>query len=123
MPHRPRASTTLLCLVLLLSLTSCRRAQRLALPDVTKLTHLTLSKETGQGYIHALRLDVKGEIDGSATLKLVHPGEPVPRTFTVSGTVSEEMFSSDWYADKVELEYVPSGVTRGHLRFVYCFED
>jgi hypothetical protein len=118
-----RASTALLGLCLALSVASCRRAQKHALPDVTKSAKLTLSKQPTQGNIHALHIDVVGEIDGSATLNLRHPGEPTPRTITIHGTFSQKLFGSDWYADTADLEYIPSGVTRGNVRFRYDFSD
>jgi hypothetical protein len=123
MPALIRTRAALLGLCLALGVSSCSSSQTHALVDVTKPAKVSLAKRPGQGNIHALHLRVEGDIDGGATLAFRHPGEPSPRTFTISGKTSRELFSSDWYADTVELEYTPSGVTRGRLSFHYRFSD
>ncbi len=94
-------------------------AQRLAVHDVRRPELMTLQRRGGGEHVHGLTLSGRGTIDGEASVSLRLNGTPY-RTETLSGRTAF-IWTSDWYADSVEIRYMPRSVRGGHLQFQVAF--
>jgi hypothetical protein len=93
--------------------------QRLAVHDVRRAELLTLQRRGGGEHVHGLTLTGRGRIDGEASVSLRLNGTPY-RTEMLSGRTAFT-WTSDWYADSVEIRYEPRSVRGGHLQFQVAF--
>jgi len=80
---------------------------------------LTL-RASGDGNPYAIKIDVDGEIDGSARIELLLRSEPY-RSETLRNTVRVR-WGGDWYSPEAVVRYTPQSVRGGRITVRYQFE-
>lgn len=104
------------CLVVLLAACSDRQS----IEDARMPATLILSAPKASTHAYAIRVRVRGEIDGSATIALMLHGGPY-KTRPLSGKV-DFIWDGDWYEDTAEVRYTPNDVRSGRLSLEYEFD-
>ena len=110
----------LLPALLIVTLVGCGFAYReLSVKDVTKSETIILKKKPSQGSIGFVEIVGRGSISGKAEVQWILDGA-VHRREEVSGSISLK-WGEDWFADQVEIRYVPGSASNGRITFKYEF--
>jgi hypothetical protein len=126
--HRPVIRMPKLTCALLLALglafAGCQRrpADFAVISDAGKEQFLTLTR-LGQHRLPAsARLQIKGTLNGAATLILLRGGRPYVTRELPAGKVDAE-WHGDWHSNQLMLHYLPGSVNVGALQIIYEFSD
>jgi len=121
-PARLRPTLVSLSLLLLALLTGCRDADPIiSVTDTGQAERLSIGKTAGQGPVKQLRLQVEGQLNGTAQLVVIMEGQPF-HVFTLSDSI-DLSWKDRWPHDRARLAYNPGTATGGSLRIRYRFVD
>ena len=121
-PARLRPTLVGLSLLLLALLTGCRDADPIiSVTDTGQAERLSIGKTAGQGPVKQLRLQVEGQLNGTAQLVVIMEGQPF-HVFTLSDSI-DLTWKDRWPHDRARLAYNPGTATGGSLRIRYRFVD
>ena len=121
-PARLRPTLVSLSLLLLALLTGCRDADPIiSVTDTGHAERLSIGKTAGQGPVKQLRLQVEGQLNGTAQLVVIMEGQPF-HVFTLSDSI-DLTWKDRWPHDRASLAYNPGTATGGSLRIRYRFVD
>ncbi len=121
-PARLRPTLVSLSLLLLALLTGCRDADPIiSVTDTGQAERLSIGKTAGQGPVKQLRLQVEGQLNGTAQLVVIMEGQPF-HVFTLSDSI-DLTWKDRWPHDRARLAYNPGTATGGSLRIRYRFVD
>jgi hypothetical protein len=111
-----------LSLLLMALLTGCREADPIiSVTDTGQAERLSIGKTAGQGPIKELRLEVEGQLNGTAQLVVIMEGQPF-HVFTLTDSI-DLTWKERWPHDRARLAYNPGTATGGSLRVKYRFID
>ena len=121
-PARLRPTLVSLSLLLLALLTGCRDADPIiSVTDTGQAERLSIGKTAGQGPVKQLRLQVEGQLNGTAQFVVIMEGQPF-HVFTLSDSI-DLTWKDRWPHDRARLAYNPGTATGGSLRIRYRFVD
>lgn len=112
----------LITILLLFSLAGCTTPTKIyRVGDITRNQQLLLRNQALARSTYGLLIMTRGYIDGEARVALLLDGE-VRKTRVVSGNVKFQ-WRENWQENRAIIQYQPSGVTEGDLRFSVTFMD
>ena len=114
------ALRALLCLGIVLTGCGCSK-RTVEIKDVAKPEVLVLRKKPSQGPIHRLEMNASVDLDGEARIQLIEDGA-VYKEELIKGR-STFQWAGDWYADQVEVRFLPISASKGSVVFTYDFKD
>lgn len=118
---RPAFATIALLACALCLLGCSNRDPAVSISNVGEPERISIGKFGDQGPVRKLRLQVEGQLNGTAQLTVLMEGQPY-HVFNVSDRV-DVSWTDDWPHDRARLAYTPGTVTSGTLRVRYRFVD
>ncbi len=95
-------------------------SQQFTITQVDKGAILYLIKNPKQGSIHALSIQIQGNLDGKAIITKAYSKNSLEISDTISNKVDLNM-SGDWYQDTCYILYRPLTCKTGELKINYKF--
>lgn len=112
-----------LVVCILLVQSGCQRqlGQVVSVADITQGEVITIRKLPSQDNIHAIRIRIRGKIDGNALIQLILNKEPYKEA-QLRGPIDVK-WEGEWYSDEAQIIYTPLSQPTGEIKIVYQFHD
>lgn len=105
----------------LLVVSGCQRqlGQVVSVADTTQAEVITIRKLPSQDNVHAIRIRIRGKIDGNALIQLILNREPYKEA-QLRGPI-DVRWEGDWYSAEAQIIYTPLSRPTGEIKIEYQF--